>query len=271
MAKTPVKPAPAVKSAPATKTTAAKTDVAVRKPSAGGVVDIKAALAAQVAALGERIQPAGGNTIRLSSGKFTLPDGTETPGPIDLVVVDFVATHDFYTGKYDSKNPSPPACFAIGSNPKQMVPSDNSPNRQADDCQSCSMNEFGSNGDGKACKNGRSLAVLPPDDAEADLWLLNVSPTALKNFDGFVASAARVFSLPPVGVVVTVSLDPNLDYPRLVFTDPRPVEDVGAFMARQTEARDMLTVEPDVSGYVAPGAATGKPARKTVPIKSARR
>lgn len=249
---------------PATKTSGT---VAVRKPAAGAVVDIKAALAAQVASLGERIQPAGGISIRLGKGKFTMPDGTETPGPIRVVVVDFAVTHDFYRGKYDPKNIVPPDCFGIGSNPKQMVPSDNAPNRQADDCQSCPMNEFQSAGNGKACKNGRALAVLPPDDAEADMWLLSVSPTALKSFDGFVASAARLYNMPPVGVSVEVSLDANVDYPKLVFSDPQPVEDVAAFFARQAEAKDIVYTEPDVSGFVPPTAA---PARKTVPIKKGR-
>lgn len=242
------------------KATEATTAVAVRKPSAGAVVSIKEALKAQVADLGSRTQPAGGNKIRPGKGKFTLPDGTET-AELSLVIVDFVTVHKFYEGKYDPKNITPPGCFAIGVNPKQMTPSANSPNQQSDSCQGCPMNEFGSSGDGKACRNGRLLAVLPPDaDDKTDLWLLEVSPTALKNFDGYVNSVARQFQVPPVGVVTTVSLDENVDYPKLVFSDPQPNENLEACFARQAEAQEMLRVEPDVSGYVAPGKG---PARKT--------
>jgi hypothetical protein len=247
-------------------TVEAKTAIAVRKPTGGAIVSIQEALKAQVAGMSERTQPAGGNKIKLSPGKFSLPDGTEAQGELQLVVVDFVTVHKFYEGKYDSKNIVPPGCFAIGVNPKQMTPSANSPNLQSESCQGCPMNEFGSSGEGKACKNGRLLAVLPPDaDDKTDMWLLEVSPTALKNFDGYVNSVARQFQMPPVGVITTVSLDPNVDYPKLVFSDPQPNNNLELSFARQGEAREMLNVEPDVSGWQAPntkGRAAAKPVRR---------
>lgn len=237
---------------PAKKTAAPKTEVAVRKPTSGAVVSIREQLKAQAAAMGDRIQPGTGNKIRLQKGKFILPDGTETPGPLELVIVDFVATNKFYEGSFDPKNPAPPACFAINQNLRALVPSDSSPNKQASECNGCPMNEFGSAGNGKACKNTRVLAVLPPDaEAETDLWTLEVSPTGLKGFDGYVANLRRMFQSSPVGVITTVSLDPSADYPKLMFGNPQPMtdEEVAPFYARQAEALDLLTVEPDVSGY----------------------
>lgn len=253
---------PAAKSAALKKDTGtATTSVAVRKPTSGAIVSIQDTLRAQAAALNERTQPASGNKIRLSKGKFTLPDGTETAGPLELIVVDFTTVHKFYEGKYDPKNITPPACFAIGQNPKQMTPSDNSPNKQCDSCQGCPMNEFGSDGNGKACKNGRLLAVLPPDaDADTEMWLLEVSPTAIKGFDGYVNSVARLYQMPPVGVVTTVSLDEQSDFPKLVFTNPQPNANLEVAFARQEEAKEKLAVEPDVSGYQPINKA---PARKT--------
>jgi hypothetical protein len=105
--------------------------------------------------MSERTQPAGGNKIKLSPGKFSLPDGTEAQGELQLVVVDFVTVHKFYEGKYDSKNIVPPGCFAIGVNPKQMTPSANSPNLQSESCQGCPMNEFGSSGE-PCCRRTRT-------------------------------------------------------------------------------------------------------------------
>lgn len=240
---------------------AASTAVAVKKPSAANIVSIQEALKQQVAELGGRISPATGNAIRLGQDKkLNLPDGTKTDGPLELVIVDFVATHNFYAGRFDKDNIVPPDCFAIGTDPKNMVPSPNSPNPQAKDCQSCPMNQFGSDGKGKACKNGRKLAVLPPDaDETTDIWTLGVSPTALKNFDGFVAGVARTFAVPPVGVVATVGLSEAVDYPQLQFTDPKPNDNLPVHFARQAEAREMLMVEPDVSNYQAP---TARPAKK---------
>lgn len=231
---------------------ATSTAVAVKKPSSANIVSIQAALKAQAESMGDRTAPVGGNAIRVTQDKqFILPDGTKTPGPIELVIVDFTAKNAFYEGAYDPKSIVPPACFAIGTNPLKMTPSKNSPIPQALDCQGCPMNAFGSAGDGKACKNARMLAVLPPDaDEDTPLWILSTSPTANKGFDSYVTSVARVFQTPPIGVVTTVSFDPNETYAKLVFSNPQPNTQVGVHFARQEEAKILLTVEPDVSKFV---------------------
>ena len=130
------------------------------------------------------------------------------------------------------------------------------------------MNQFGSSpmGSGKACKNTRLLAVLPPDaDDETEIWTLKVSPTALKNFDNFVAGVNRAFQLPPVGVIVTVGFSDAKDYPSLEFTNPQPNNNVAVHLTRQEEAREMLLREPDVSAYGVEKPAKAKtPTRKTV-------
>ena len=240
---TPITAAPS-----AGKTKAKGSAVAVKAGS--NVVSIQEALKAQAAAVADKTAPATGNFIRLAPGKFTLPDGTTTPGPLELVIVEFSSKNAFYEGAYDAKNISPPACFAIGSNPLKMIPSDNSPLKQAVDCATCPNNQFGSAGDGKACKNSRVMAVLPPDaDEDTPLWLLATSPTANKGFDTYVSSVARVFQLPPVGVITTVSLDPNATYAKLVFSDPQPNPRIDAHFSRQEEARAALSAEPDVSGF----------------------
>lgn len=252
---------------PATKTaalkkpaTTASTAVAVKKPSGGNIVSIQEALKAQAAGLNDRTELPGGNKIKLEPGLFKLPDGTDTAGPLELVIVDFTTVHRFYPSKFDRNNIVPPACFALGPNPKQMTPSKNSPERQADSCQGCPNNEFGSDGDGKACKNGRLLAVLPPDaDEDTPLWLLEVSPTAIKGFDSYVQSVARTFGMPPIAVVTSVSLDDTVAYAKLKFDDPQPNEQLSAHYARQAEAQELLATEPDVSGYEKPVKA---PARK---------
>ncbi len=248
---------PATKTAPK-KNPGASTAVST-KPNTN-MVSIQEALRAQAAGMAERTAPASGNSIRVTQDKkFLLPDGSKSSGPLDLVVVDFVATHNFYAGAYDKDNIQPPACFAIGTNPRDMTPSKNSPQPQAKSCQDCPMNQFGSDGTGKACKNGRALAVLPPDaDADTELWKLSVSPTALKGFDGYVGTVARTFGMPPVGVVTTVEFDDSVTYAKLAFSNPVPNECVAVGFARQAEAREMLMAEPDVSGFVAPSRTPAK-------------
>lgn len=227
------------------------TSLAVAKKASTSIVSIQEQLKAQAEQMAERTAPASGNTIRVTQDKmFLLPDGTKTSGPLELVIVDFISSNKFYEGAYDPKDVSPPACFAIGNKPNALVPSDNSPLKQASECSKCPMNQFGSAGNGKACKNARVLAVLPPDADEDDpMWLLNVSPTALKAFDAYVGSIARSFSAPPVAVVTKVSFDENVTYASLRFSDPAPNENLAVHFARQDEARDLLNAEPDVSQF----------------------
>ena len=252
--------------ATAKKTTAPKTStaVAVKKPASGAIVSIQEQLKAQAAAAASKIAPAGGNKIRYSKGKFVLPDGSEAE-TLDVVVVDFASMNTYYENGYDKDNIVPPNCFAIHPEPKGMIPSANSPDKQCDDCGSCPMNAFGSAGAGKACKNTRLLAVLPPDaDADTPMWLLSVPPTAIKGFDGYVGSVLRTFQMPPVAVVTTVSLDPNEDYFKPLFGDARPNDNLEVHFARREEAEELLAVEPDVSSF---GQTKAAPARKPAPAR----
>ena len=247
---------------PAT-TPTTSTAVAVKKTGTN-LVSVKDQLADQLAALAGKTAPVSGNAIRITQDKqFRLPDGTSTPGPLQLVVVDFVSKNMFYEGVYDPNATVPPACFAIASSPLNMVPSDNAPVKQAASCSVCSMNQFGSAGNGKACKNGRVLAVLPPDaDDQSPIWTLAVSPTALKAWDGYVNSVVRTFSAPPVGVITEVSFDPGSTYPSLRFGNPVLNENVAEHLSRVEEANALIAVEPDVSQYGVESAPRGRaPAR----------
>lgn len=251
----------ALKATPAT----ASTTVALKKNNS--VVDIKAQLAAQAAAMSDRITPPSGNKIKLAPNAMTLPDGTKTPGPIEVVIVDFIARNMFYEGDFDANNIQPPICFAIGANPKTMAPSPNSPQPQAKTCAECPMNAFGSKGNGKACKNERMLAVLPPDaDADTPMWTASVSPTGIKGFDGYVGGVVRTFGTPPVGVITSMGLDDTKTYASLVFSEPAPNPNMAVHFARQDEAHDLLTVEPDLTARTAAKPA-GKVAAKRPPIR----
>lgn len=252
-----------------TKTTS--TAVAVKKSSNVAVANIKEALQKQAAENAGRIAPGGGKSIRIGQDKsFTLPDGTKTREPLQLVVVDFVSRNEWYDRPFSKDEMTAPACFAIHANPKDLAPSDNSPIKQNDDCASCAMNAFGSSptGAGKACANTRLLAVLPPDaDEETDIWTLKVSPTAIREFDGFVASVNRAFQMPPVGVVVTVDFNEAKDFPSLVFKDAEPNENVAVHFSRQEEARELLNQEPDVSTFAPAEAKKAAPAARKPAVR----
>lgn len=255
--KPPSKTKPAVA---ATKTGgSASTSTAVAKRASSNVVSIKEQLQKQAADLNDRVAPASGISISIKNGEFRFPDGRKTSDPIEVVIVDFAAANLFYEGKFDANNMTPPSCFAIGTNPIKLEPSENSPVKQSDSCSGCPMNEFGSDGKGKACKNTRILGVLPPDaDADTPMWKLSVPPTSSKNWDNYVRQVSTMFQMPPVSVVTTIAFDENFEYPVLKFGEPKPNEQLAEHFARQDEARQLVLAEPDVSGFEA------KPAKKAV-------
>lgn len=260
---------------PSAKKPAAKT-TAVATRSAGAV-SVKATIQSQIAKLAGKTEPATGTKIRVTQSKeFVLPDGTRTRDPIQVVILDFCSRNLFYPGAFDKDNPTPPACFAIGEEPKKLVPSENSPEPQCDTCAGCPNNAWDSNPNGKggkACKNTRLLAVLPPDaDDTTDIWLLEVSPTAVRVFDGYVNGLSTRLQSAPFQVVTTVGMDDSKDYPSLIFTDPELLsEDKQEVVAGRIEAaQKLLMAEPDVSGYGQEP--TKKPAaKKAAPVKAAGR
>jgi hypothetical protein len=234
--------------------TPAANDVVVKSNT--NVVAITNRLRATVATLAERVAPAAGDKISLTQDKkFQLPDGRKSEGPLKLVILDFVAAHNYYEGAFDRDNIVPPNCFAIGTNPTQMVPSANSPDKQADNCQTCPMNQYGSAGKGKACKNSRLLAVLPPDaDADTPVMVLSVPPTSIKAFDAYVTAVAQKFGMAPAGVVTEISMDDSVTWAQLKFGNPVLNENLDntANDARLDFAEKRLKQEPDVSSFEKP-------------------
>lgn len=227
---------------------------------------IQQELAKETAELANRIAAPTGKKIKLTKKKtFKLPDGTESAGPLTVVILDFVSANTFHDSPYKEGEYSAPACFAIGLDVNdKLVPSKNSPDKQADTCKDCPNNEFGSKGDGKACKNLRKLAVIAGSgkdalDPESEMWLLEVSPTAGKAFDAYVSTVRTQYNVPPIGVITDIFFDPNSEYQSLRFGNPQPNPNLEMHFGRRAAAREMLTTEPDVSKYTAP---KGKKAKK---------
>lgn len=215
-------------------------------------------IAKDVAALANRTAPVGGDFIKLTKAKeFKLPDGTLSKGPLGVVIVDFVSTNLYYDKPYADGDVTPPACFAIGLDPMALVPSNNAPAKQADKCQGCPQNEWGSstkgNRKGKACTNTRILAVMEPtDDPDAPVYLIKVSPTGIKAFDAYVQTVKAKFQLPQYGVITEIYFDEGSEHQSLRFGNPKPNLNMAATLARKAAVRERLLQEPDVSSYEAP-------------------
>lgn len=201
----------------------------------------------------KRIQSSGGSKIRSSGNRvFILPGGVESP-EIEGVIVDFTAMNTYYDRPFDRDNPTPPACYAIGTVPSQLVPPKDVPDRQADNCVTCPLNQFGTalSGKGKACSNKRVLALLPIDDVEGEIMTLDVPPGSIQSFDSYVAGLSAKHKTVPIGVITKVKLDPGQQYfsPRFEVVRPTSNAELGGFMGRRDEAQKIIATPPDTSSY----------------------
>ena len=235
------------------------------KPNAKELANIDAELAAEAAEIAESIGAPSTNVISIQDKVFKLPDGQILQEPIDVIIVDYLSKNLFYEGAYDPKNPEGPTCWAINRKISDLSPSPNGPNIQTKgDCEKCPMNEWGSDGEGKACKNTRALAVLLPNVGEGtQLYTFNISPTAIKSFDGYVNTVLKMYKSPPVKVITEVTFHPEKRWAFPIFSDPRPNENYVEHVARREEARTMLEVEPQAGEPKTKAAPKAKAATRT--------
>ncbi len=207
------------------------------------MVNIEEELRKEVQAINTRIGAPARSLISLRDKVFTFPDGRIHQGPLELVILDFVSQNLFYEGRWDPKKVEAPACFAIGDSPMDLVPSKNSPKKQAENCADCPLNQFGSSGTGKACKNARLLAVSLPADPK-EIYTIRIPPTGLKTFDAYVGGLSKLLNKAPIQVVTTVSFHPEKTYALPIFGNPKPNEHIEVFFAERKEARALLEREP---------------------------
>lgn len=220
------------------------TAVATRGNTAAANID--AELAAEAQAIAENIQVGTGNVISLKDKQFTFPDGLVTTDPIELVIVDYAFRNQLFKGKYDPKNPSPPVCWAINRIERDLAPSANVPNPESSACGACPNNQFGSDGDSKACKNQLVLAVVAPDSGPDDpVFTLAVPPTSLKAAKAYIATIAKLHGSAPVKFVTEIALHPDSSYSKLMFKILDPNENYAAHFARRAEAEMVLMAEPE--------------------------
>ena len=105
------------------KITPINTSTAVAKAKVNLPVDVNAAMAAEVAAMQNRISAPSGDRITASqSKKFKLPNGLQVE-TLECVIVDFSAGNMYYDTDFDRDNIVPPKCFALSLEPAILIPS----------------------------------------------------------------------------------------------------------------------------------------------------
>lgn len=246
--------------------------MASKKPTGKAVANIQEEIRRKAAMVSETVGGGEtGNRLRVTQGKeFIDPGDNRTRGPIQIVILDHNTQNNFFPNAFDKDNPEPPVCYAI-SEPasqngdiKNMVPCDSAPDKQAESCNTCLMNQFGSaaNGKGKACKNSYLLATVNPDgDAEDPILALSVSPSGLKRYASYVRTLGAK-GLLPVSVITEVSFDEGVDYPSLVFREAGPNPQLAEHYARIAEAQPLLMAEPELPSEDGAGDTAKRPTAK---------
>ena len=187
--------------------------------------NIEDAIKKQLAEQNGQVGALPSNKIGLAGKKFTLPDGQTSPGPLEMIVLDFAWFMVHYPGVYNANNPQKPDCFATGRdqpNSGNLVAHETVKSPHGVTCREddCPKNKWKSapSGNGKACKNQRRLIVVPPNfDESTEPMTMYVSPGGLKNFDAYVSRLNNEHGILPVQCVTEVSFDPDQTYPLLQF------------------------------------------------------
>jgi hypothetical protein len=238
------------------------------------IAAIEQQLSAEAENIRQTISSGGAPKISISrAGQFTGPDGLDMGTEIRGVVVEYISANRYYPHQFDPANPAPPVCFAFGKKLNEMAPAPEAPEPQADACTGCPMNEFGSKGKGKACKNTRELAFILEEDLEAPeprLYLISVPPTAIKSFDAFANLCSRVLSGPPIKAVVSIKAVPQGTYTTMVFSDPDNNPNYAEHFGLRDEALALISQLPNMDNYV-PSAPARAAARQATPRRAAAR
>lgn len=212
------------------------------------LANIEKQLAEEARTIQETLASTG--TVISTKGKlFTTPNGLTNPGPISVIILDYVSYNSYFPKTFNPQDIRPPICYSIGKIPKDMVPMDDSPEPQSTSCAECEWDKFGTSrsgtGKGKACKNVVRLAVVPPDFSPKDEpMLLVVPPTSLANFNTYVSKVAQTFNGPPIRVKTSITFDQDQSYPVLIFGNPEPHNRLSDAMAIRAKASNLLMKRP---------------------------
>jgi hypothetical protein len=163
--------------------------------------------------------------ISIKAARFRIVEG-DTETVLDSTTLDVVIvganprlSKTWYAKQWDKDaEPTGPDCFSldgIGPDPEATEP-------QNDLCASCPQNAWGSkitpSGQQiKACSDNKRLAVVSADDPSGPVYLLSVTPAALKGLNQYQKELS-VRGIPPEIVKTRVSFDTDASFPKLKFT-----------------------------------------------------
>lgn len=173
-----------------------------------------------------------GSTISVKNGVMSVADQPIPGNQFAAVVLDGVRLNTYYPNAYNPAAMDPPVCYAVGRDDASLAPhpdmgKDPYFKAQANHCNACPMNEFGTGrtGQGKACTNRRRLFMLlagtynmtnaglqmtPFMEAshyeQTPFLQMTLPPTSLKAWGEYVRGSAAQYQRPMFGLVTRVFL-----------------------------------------------------------------
>lgn len=213
------------------------------------LVQYEEQLKRELAQLRNNVEAPGSNRISTKGKVFTLPGGKSSPGPLRVIVLDFIGLNQYWSGPYNANQRAPADCQALNRVLKELAPDPAlSPKLQHKTCEGCPKNQWntGANGKGKACKNERKLLIMAPDfTAQTEPMTIIVSPTGIKHWDKYVRDLASDHGVMPVQVITDISFEPNASYPTLLFELQNKHGRLAEAMHMRGKYQEMLARAPE--------------------------
>ncbi len=185
--------------------------------------------------------------ISLKGGRFRIIDGgNETVLPtltLDVIIVGANPNLSkiWYANQWTPENePTSPDCYSLNG----LTPNPDSTKPQHSHCASCPQNQWGSKitqqgAKIKACADQKRLAVVDAENPDGTIYLLQVTPAALKGLNQYHKSLSSR-GIPAEIVRTRIGFDTNASFPKLTF-------DFAAFNDAATQdAVDKLFGSPQV-------------------------
>lgn len=216
--------------------------------------------------------------ISIRGGVFRMMVGGQETAKSDdrsmEIVIVAAAEHNsrtYYEGTYKEGEQMPPACWsADGVRPDSSIKEP-----QSNTCAQCPQNVAGSgNGNSRACRFSRRLAVVLANDLQGDVYQLVLPSQSIfgKVENGRMPLEAYGKYLAAHGVnvedvVTEMRFDTDSATPRLYFKPVRPLEErehnICSLKAQTTEAKSAITMNvAQTDGVTEKRIAAPKPAAK---------
>jgi len=186
------------------------------------LADLRQQLAAKLLDQRSALPPPTSSRIRpVVNEGFKLPDEIILE-ELEGIVVDVRYINALYLKPFKRGEVEQPPCWCVSADANNMAPDAECSKAKSENCNGCPMNEFGSKGSGKACKNTIRLAIVPPDATDSTVpYILDLAPTSTTSF----LKAYRGLKVPIQTVVMSFSLDKKVEYAKIITTLLSPAPD----------------------------------------------